>query len=79
MRGLIHKPQLLLFENPWSALNTESRESIEHYVLNELPTTTVIVAVNDVSFASKCDQVIVLEKGFLRGTGKINEVIHLLN
>ncbi|MDB5250433.1 MAG: ATP-binding cassette protein [Segetibacter sp.] len=79
MRALIHQPHLLLFENPWSGLSKDSRSRIEEYILNELVTTTVLVATNDVSFAVKCDQVIVMQEGTVRAIGKANEVLHFLN
>lgn len=79
MRALIHQPHLLLFENPWTALSKDSRNRIEEYILNELPTTTALIATNDVSFAVKCDQVVVMHEGTVRAIGKANEVLHFLN
>ena len=79
MRALVHKPSLLLLENPWSALNTENKEGIQQYILNEIPGTTIIVAVNDSSFARKCDQVIIMENGTIRAMGKTNDVLELLS
>lgn len=78
MRALIHKPHLLLFENPWDALNKDSKERIEEYILNELPNTSALMATNDVLFAAKCDQVIVMHDGTIRAMGKTNEVLNYL-
>jgi ABC-type bacteriocin/lantibiotic exporter with double-glycine peptidase domain len=79
MRALVHRPGLLLLENPWSALNMENKESIQQHILNDLSNTTVIVATNDTAFAKKCDQVIILEHGTIRAMGKTNEVIEFLS
>jgi ABC-type bacteriocin/lantibiotic exporter with double-glycine peptidase domain len=79
MRALVHKPGLLLLENPWSALNEDNKESIQRYILNELNDTTVIVAANDTAFARKCDQVIIMEHGSIRAMGKTNEVLEFLS
>jgi ABC-type bacteriocin/lantibiotic exporter with double-glycine peptidase domain len=79
MRALIHKPGLLLLENPWNALNNENKESIERYILNELPNTTVLVAANDTSFAQKCNQIIIMQHGTIRAMGKTSEVLNQLS
>lgn len=79
MRALVHKPRLLLLENPWSALNNDNKVSIQQHILNDLPNTTVIVAANDTSFARKCDQVIIMEHGTIRAMGATNEVLEFLS
>jgi ABC-type bacteriocin/lantibiotic exporter with double-glycine peptidase domain len=79
MRALIHKPNLLLLDDPWNALNRDSRERIEHHILNELPNTTTIVAANDQALAQKCDSVIVMHHGTIQATGKADDVFHYLN
>jgi ABC-type bacteriocin/lantibiotic exporter with double-glycine peptidase domain len=79
MRALVHKPGLLLLENPWSALNAENKEGIQQHILKELPHTTVLVAANDTAFAKKCDQVIIMEHGTIRAMGKTNEVLEFLS
>ena len=79
MRALVHKPGLLLLENPWSALNNDNKESIQQYILNELTNTTVIVAANDTAFAQKCDQIIIMEHGTIRAMGTTNEVLEFLS
>ena len=78
MRALVHKPQLLLLENPWNAISRESKEAIQDYILNEMRNSTVIVVANDTAFANKCDQVIVMDKGSIINIGKAHEVLHHL-
>lgn len=79
MRALIHKPKLLLLENPWSALNRESKDSIENFMLHHMQPTTVIIATNDQAFAEQCDMIILLDKGIIRAIGKPQEVFKVLN
>ena len=79
MRALIHKPKLLLLENPWSALNKESKDSIENFMLHHMQPTTVIIATNDQAFAEQCDMIILLDKGIISAIGKPQEVFKVLN
>ncbi len=79
MRALIHHPRLLLLENPWSALNKESRTSIQQYILTEMRNSTAIIITDEYEFAEQCDQVILLEKGTVRAAGKASEIISSLN
>ncbi len=62
MRALIHKPGLLLLEEPWTGLETKHQEQIKNYLLEELTQTTIIVVTSDESFAKSCDKIIVLQK-----------------
>ena len=78
MRALIHKPKLLLLENPWSVLNKESKETIQDYLLHDMNSTTVIIATNDQVFAQQCDLIIMLDKGTVKAIGKANEVFNQL-
>ena len=76
MRALIHKPKLLLLENPWSALSKESREQIQQYILTLLPGITIVVATNDLAFAKQCNIVIVLDKGVVKAWGNPQQVLN---
>lgn len=58
IRALSGNPKMLLLEEPWLGLEEHHKNSIQQYLLNQLPDTTVIVVSNDASFANKCDQTI---------------------
>jgi ATP-binding cassette subfamily B protein len=58
IRALVGNPKMLLLEEPWLGLEEHQKRSIQQYLLNALPDTTVLVVSNDNEFASKCDQVI---------------------
>lgn len=74
LRALIHQPRLLLLEEPWLGLETEYAQKIKEYLLQQTPETTVIVVTNDVDFAAKADQVILLDDGEITATGNWAEV-----
>ena len=79
IRALIHKPELLLLENPWTTFNSESKARIESYILNDLPLTTALIVTSDILFASKCDEIIVMEEGTIKAFGNPQETLKYLN
>ncbi|MBC7937024.1 MAG: ATP-binding cassette domain-containing protein [Rhizobacter sp.] len=58
VRALAGHPQLLLLEEPWLGMSGEDTKAIQQYLLTQLPSTTIIVASNDETFASNCNQLI---------------------
>ena len=66
LRALIHKPALLLLEEPFLALDSETAEKIKDLLLNKLPGVTVIVSTTNEKFASLCDQQIIMENGTIK-------------
>lgn len=75
MRALIHKPKLLLLEDPFVNIGKDVKENIQHYFFDSLKHTTIVVSTNDEAFARKCDMVIVLEDGEIIAKGKPDEVL----
>lgn len=56
VRALIGTPRLLLLEEPWSGMESTTKNKIIA-LLNEYKSTTRVIVSNDESFANTCDQV----------------------
>lgn len=61
VRALAIKPKLVLMDEPWQGIEEYHKKAIQQFLLN-LPTTTVVIASNELWFADKCNKVIHLEK-----------------
>lgn len=59
LRALAHKPQLVLMEEPWQGIEEQYKGNIQNLLL-QLEGPTIIIATNDISFASRCSQTIQL-------------------
>ena len=59
VRALVHKPKLLLLEDPWQSMDEETARQIQHLLLYGTD-ATVIVATNDDAFIQGCDRTIAL-------------------
>lgn len=66
MRALIHKPAMLLLEEPWLGLEDQYAENIKRYLLSYPKDKVLVVVTSDESFARLCDKVIVMEKGMIK-------------
>lgn len=75
LRALISNPRLLLLEEPWQGFDEDSQQRIKHYLLNEIPQTTVIVATNDETYAKKSSAVVLMKDGMIEKFGKPDQVI----
>jgi ABC-type bacteriocin/lantibiotic exporter with double-glycine peptidase domain len=60
VRAMVHKPKLLLLEEPWQGIEEPFRQQIQDLLLQGVNGTTVVVTSTDNSFARSCDQVISL-------------------
>ncbi len=61
VRALVHKPRLLLLEEPWMNFSNEHRRQIMQ-LLKEVKNTTLVVVTNDEEYIQLCDKVIVINE-----------------
>ena len=64
LRAFAGAPKLLLLDEPFEFAGGENCEKIADYLIG-LKDVTVVVVTGEMSFASKCDQVVTMEKGFI--------------
>ena len=76
-RALYHKPQLLILDEATSALDNTTEKKVMDS-LNELGKniTTIIIA-HRLSTVKKCDTLILLDKGEIKGQGKFEELTQI--
>jgi subfamily B ATP-binding cassette protein MsbA len=73
-RALLKQPKLILIEEPFEALDIEDRFQLEKSLLSVPGEVTIVVATNNKTFASKCDEIVVMEHGTIKTKGSWNQV-----
>ncbi len=71
-RALVQRPNILLLDEPLSALDAKMRERLQEHLLQvhrEYQLTTLLVSHNKQEIFKLCDQVIAIEKGKIVFTG----------
>lgn len=64
LRAFAGSPKFLLLDEPFEIAGGENSKSIADYLLS-LKDVTVVVVTGDLDFASKCNQIVSMEKGFI--------------
>lgn len=73
-RCIAEKPRLLLLEEFLETFDFKHRKQIVDYIIGLGEATTVMAISNDPDFASKCDRVIVMDKGTIIFDGKFEDI-----
>jgi len=74
-RAIIKKPDLLIFDDSLSAVDTETEEIILNNLKSELSESTVIIIAHRLSSVIDCEQILVLDNGEIVERGNHDELI----
>ncbi|WP_343697250.1 ABC transporter ATP-binding protein [Flavobacterium sp.] len=75
-RALIKNPEILLFDDCLSAVDTETEETILHNLFDFCKNKTTIIVSHRVSSAKNADKIIILEDGKIIQQGSHNQLIN---
>ncbi|MEV7971739.1 ABC transporter ATP-binding protein [Cellulomonas sp. NPDC089187] len=74
-RALVRKPDILVFDDSFSALDLATDARLRQALWSELPEVTKVVVAQRVSTVTGADQIIVLEDGQVAGHGTHEELL----
>lgn len=74
-RAIIHEPQILVFDDSFSALDLVTDAQLRQALWRELPEVTKLVVAQRVSTITDADQIVVLEDGAVVGRGTHDELL----
>lgn len=74
-RAIVHEPQILVFDDSFSALDLTTDARLRQALWRELPEVTKIVVAQRVSTITDADRIIVLEGGTMVGVGTHEELL----
>jgi ABC-type multidrug transport system fused ATPase/permease subunit len=74
-RVFASKPWLLVLDEPWAFLGTETQRLVDKAIFSLQPRPTIIIATHDLEQVTKCDLVMILERGKIAEIGNPAELL----
>ncbi|MEJ5286674.1 MAG: hypothetical protein CH6_0371 [Candidatus Kapaibacterium sp.] len=74
-RALISRPKILIMDDPFSSVDSETEKLILENVLNNFPETTRIIISNRISSVMHCNKIILIDEGKIVEEGSHEELV----
>ena len=78
-RALARKPEILVFDDSFSALDYRTDATLREGLAKELPDTTKVIVAQRISTIRHADQILVLDRGLAVGLGTHDELMQNCN